>query len=81
MTLRAAGLEVIEFPLSATGLADDVAGVHGIPRNPIPAPRTDAQFAVPARSLEELQSDLSDMLPLGSGFAVMPNRLRGKEKV
>ena len=80
VTLRTAGFQVFESPVSAAGLADDVARVHRLPRDADPALRTQAQLTQALRSLIERDSGLGDVPSFRCRFSSTADQLSGGGK-
>jgi hypothetical protein len=65
MTFRAPSFQVFERPETAAGPADDVASVHRLECDPLPALRTQVELTEAARSLVKLTADLDNVSPFG----------------
>ena len=80
VTLRTPGFQVFESPVSAAGLADDVARVHRLPRDHYPTFRTQAQLTQALRSLIERDSGLGDVPSFRWRFSSTADELSGEGK-
>jgi hypothetical protein len=79
VTFRAAGLQVIQIPRSASAAVNDVASVHAFKCDPAPAFRADTQLAEFFRTFVELRAGFANLPSLGLRFAFAPGGEQWKE--